>query len=73
MKILILTSIYKGSDIPDEFTPIVHYFAKEWKSEKHDVLVIHNLTYYHRIFYFISFFFFFFIANLTGTNISKTE
>ena len=71
MKILILTSIYKGPDISDEFTPIVHYFAKEWKSEKHDILVIHNLTYYHRIFYFISFFFRKVIANLTGTNIPE--
>lgn len=69
MKILILTSIYKGPDIPKEFTPVVHEFANYWKLSGHEVLVIHNIPYYPSIFYFIAFFFRHLIANLTGTNI----
>tara|TARA_E500000331_G_scaffold123539_1_gene121049 strand:+ start:15306 stop:16499 length:1194 start_codon:yes stop_codon:yes gene_type:complete len=70
VKILVLTSIYKGPDIPSNFTPVVHYFAKEWNI-KNTVIVIHNLAYYHRIFYLASFFFGKIIANLTGTNVPE--
>ena len=71
MRILVLTSIYKGPDIPDNFTSIVHYFAKEWNSVEDEVLVIHNLTYYHFVFYILSKLFGKIIANITGTNIPK--
>lgn len=71
MKILVLTSIYVGDDIPKEFTPIVHYFTSEWVKMGHEVIVVHNLAYYPRFFYLISFFFSKLIASLTGTNIPK--
>jgi hypothetical protein len=29
-KILVLTSIYPADDVPKEWTPIVHYFTREW-------------------------------------------
>ena len=70
-KILVLTSIYLGEDIPKEFTPVVHYFSKEWVKMGHEVLVVHNLAYYPRFFYLISFFFSKLIASYTGTNIPK--
>ncbi len=49
MNILILTSEYpgnyKGSD-QGYITPVVHFFAKEWKKAGHNVLVIHNAPRY---------------------------
>ena len=57
-KLLVLTSIYPGPDIPNSFTPVVHYFAKEWVASGVEVKVIHNVAYYPRVFYWISFFFF---------------
>ena len=70
-KLLVLTSIYPGPDIPNNFTSIVHYFAKEWNTDENEVLVIHNLTYYHYVFYILSKLFGKIIANITGTNIPK--
>ena len=57
-KLLVLTSIYPGPDIPNSFTPVVHYFAKEWVASGVEVKVIHSIAYYPRVFYWISFFFF---------------
>ena len=67
-KVLILTSIYPGPDIPNTFTPVVHYFAKEWCNDV-TVKVIHNVAYYPRLFYLFSFLFSKFISTITGTNI----
>jgi glycosyltransferase involved in cell wall biosynthesis len=71
MKILVLTSIYKGPNIPDEFTSVVHYFTKEWVSNDNEVIVIHNIAYYNLFFYFLSFLFGKLIASITGTNIPR--
>lgn len=71
MKILVLTSIYVGEDISKEFTPVVHYFTKEWVKMGHEVIVIHNVAYYPKVFYLISFFFSKLISSITGTYIPK--
>lgn len=68
-KILILTSIYPGKDVNETFTPIVHYFTREWVKMDCEVIVIHNLAYYHQFFYFLSSFFAKIIATFSGTNI----
>jgi hypothetical protein len=70
--VLILTSIYPGPDIPNTFTPVVHYFAKEWSNDV-TVKVIHNVAYYPRLFYLISFLFSKFISTITGTNIPSKD
>lgn len=51
MKILVLTSVYPGPDVPKSFTPVVHYFTKEWKLMGYDVRVIHCCTYFPAIYY----------------------
>lgn len=38
--ILVLTSIYPADDIPKGWTPVVHYFTKEWVKLGHRVLVV---------------------------------
>lgn len=68
-KILVLTSIYPGKDINETFTPIVHYFSREWVKMDCELIVIHNLAYYYRFFYLLSSFFSKIIAAFTGTNI----
>ena len=64
-----LTSIYPGPDIPKTFTPVVHYFTKEWDGMDVEVKVIHNLAYYPKFFYLLSFLFSKLISTITGTNI----
>lgn len=51
MKILVLTSIYPGKDVPKGFTPVVHYFTKEWIKLGYDVRVIHFCNYFPRMYY----------------------
>lgn len=69
MKILVLTSIYPGKDINETFTPIVHYFTREWVKMDCEVVVIHNLAFYHKFFYLLASLFSKLIAAFTGTNI----
>jgi glycosyltransferase involved in cell wall biosynthesis len=68
-KILVLTSIYPGNEVAETFTPVVHYFTKEWVKMNCEVLVIHNLAYYPNFFYLLASFFSSIIASITGTNI----
>lgn len=50
--ILVLTSIYPGPNIPANFTPVVHYFVKEWsKIPDINIRVIHTTTYFPKVFY----------------------
>lgn len=49
--ILVLTSIYPSAESPRGFTPVVHYFAKEWVKMGYNVKVIHNQTRYPFFFY----------------------
>ena len=50
-KILMITSVYPGEGTPKSFTPVVHYFTKEWVKMGYDVRVIHTCTYFPSIFY----------------------
>lgn len=53
--ILLLSTIYPAPDIkiPNN-TNVVHYFAREWVKQGHEVLVIHNYPIYLRIFHWIA-------------------
>lgn len=51
MKIVVITSIYPGEGTPKGFTPVVHYFVKEWVKMGYDVRVIHTSTYFPKIYY----------------------
>lgn len=52
--ILILSTIYPAPDISiANNTNVVHYFAKEWVRQGHNVLVIHNYPVYMRLFHWI--------------------
>jgi glycosyltransferase involved in cell wall biosynthesis len=51
--ILVLTSCYPSNELQNT-TSIVHYFAKEWAKEGHEVRVIHNHTIFPRIYYFLA-------------------
>jgi glycosyltransferase involved in cell wall biosynthesis len=53
MKILALTSVYPSEERMLGFTPIVHYFAKEWVKQGHEVKVIHNQSRFLFFFYMI--------------------
>lgn len=50
-KILILTSIYPASDIPKGWTPVVHYFTREWVKKGHQVLVINYSAVFPKLLY----------------------
>lgn len=50
-KILVLTSIYPGDDVPKGFTSVVHYFTKEWVKMGYFVRVIHCCTYFPSAYY----------------------
>lgn len=39
--ILVITPIYPASDLPKEFTPVVHYFTRQWFKEGFNVVVLH--------------------------------
>lgn len=49
--ILVLTSIYPGEGVPNTFTPVVHYFVKEWVKLGYNVIVIHSCNYFPSIYY----------------------
>lgn len=55
MKILVLTTIYKDIDDPEDAatTPVVQNFAKEWVKEGHEVLLIHNFNVFPTVFYMV--------------------
>lgn len=38
--ILVLTAIYPADDLPKEYTPVVHYFTREWVKMGANVIVI---------------------------------
>lgn len=53
MKLLILTSEYPNPNSTFD-TPVVHYYAKEWQEQGHEIRVVHFRS------VFPSFFLFFF-------------
>lgn len=50
-RILVLTSVYPGPATPKGYTPVVHYFAKEWLELGYDVRVIYAATYFPKVYY----------------------
>lgn len=56
MKILILTSEYPNPNSTFD-TPVVHYYAKEWTNQGHDVRVVHFRSVFPHFFYFFANFF----------------
>src|SRR5690606_34211388 len=51
MNILLMSSKYPGLISEKGFTPVVHYFAKEWVKMGHNVKVIHNQSKFPKILY----------------------
>lgn len=54
MNILILSKIYPAEDLSNAETPVVHYFAKEWVKQGHNVKVIVNYPTFPKAFYTIT-------------------
>jgi glycosyltransferase involved in cell wall biosynthesis len=55
MNILVLTSVYPQADDENNsgVTPVVHYFAKEWRKAGNNVLVIQNSNRYPKMLYML--------------------
>jgi glycosyltransferase involved in cell wall biosynthesis len=53
MKILILTSEYPNPNSTFD-TPVVHYYAKEWQEQEHELRVVHFRSVFPSFFYFFS-------------------
>lgn len=53
-QILVLTPIYPADDIPKGWTPVVHYFAREWVKFGYEVHVINYVANFPRLLYWIS-------------------
>ena len=53
MKIFLLTSVYPAKNAPVGTTPVVHYFAKEWVLNGHDVHVFHMESAFPKIYYLL--------------------
>ena len=54
-KILILSTIYPALDIKvSNNTNVVHYFAREWVKQGHEVIVVYNYPIYLKIFHWIA-------------------
>ena len=43
-RILVLTPVYPAQDIPETYTPVVHYFIREWVKMGYDVRVVHYVA-----------------------------
>lgn len=55
MKILVLTTIYPSPGLKiTNSTEVVHYFAKEWVKQGHEVVVVYNYPVYLRVFHWIA-------------------
>lgn len=46
-----LTPLYPASDLPTTDTPVVHFFTKEWAKMGYNILVIHYVTNFPKLFY----------------------
>lgn len=68
MKILLLTPIYPNKKDKTD-TPVVHYFAKEWVKQGHEVVVIHCVANFYKIIYIIVGLFKKFLEKKIGTGI----
>lgn len=52
--ILVLTSIYPADDIPKGWTPVVHYFTREWVKQGHRVLVVNYQARFPKLYYMVA-------------------
>lgn len=68
-KILVLTPIYPADDLSKEFTPVVHYFAKEWVKQGHNVFVMHYVANFPSLVFFFARFFASWIGSKVGFKI----
>lgn len=46
-----ISHVYPGGGTPETYTPVVHYFTREWVNMGHRVIVVNLSTYFPRIFY----------------------
>lgn len=53
-QILVLTPIYPANDIPKGWTPVVHYFAREWVKQGYEVHVINYVANFPKPLYWLS-------------------
>ena len=53
-RILVLTPIYPADDIPKGWTPVVHYFTREWVKQGHRVLVVNYQAKFPKVFYWLA-------------------
>lgn len=51
MNILVISSMYPADDIPSSCTPVVHYIAKEWVKQGHNVKVCHSPSVFPELYY----------------------
>lgn len=66
MKILVISSIYPGQDVPQVFTPVVHYFTRQWVKMGYDIRVIHTSNYFPIFYYWAPSFLRKYITNNKG-------
>ena len=50
-RILVISSIFPGYGTPTSFTPVVHFFVREWVKLGYDVRVIHTCSFFPRVYY----------------------
>lgn len=71
-QILILTPIYPADDIPKGWTPVVHYFAREWVKQGYEVHVINFVANFPKPIYWISSLFKDWLSSKVGYTIRTT-
>lgn len=67
--ILVITQEYPADDLEREFTPVVHFFAKEWVKQGYKVLVLNLPTNFPMVYYLGAKFFRRKIESRLGINI----
>lgn len=51
MNILMISHVYPGCGTPETYTPVVHYFTREWVKMGHNVIVVNLSSYFPWIYY----------------------
>ena len=69
--ILVLTNIYPSSDLPKEYTPVVHYFVREWVKMGYNIRVINYDVNFPSFYYKLTKCINNIIASKTGSVIKK--
>lgn len=73
MNIVIVTPIYPGPDVSSGFTPVVHYFAKEWMKMGYNIKVISLPSTFTSLYYKVSNRFIRLIESINGHSIINTS